>query len=164
MRKQVVPQGPQEPSTGEPDWLDLEHVARVEVTSEEPAHPVESALMPGTGLGWRAAESGEQAIRLLFDEPQRIRRIRLQFEEPMGRGRTQEFVLRWSSGGGQPYREIVRQQYNFSPPDVTSEVEDYAVDLDGVAELELVITPDISGGFACASLAQLRLAGRPAGA
>ena len=30
--------------------------------------------------------------------------------------RTQEFVLRWSPDGGQSYREIVRQQYNFSPP------------------------------------------------
>lgn len=164
MRKQVVTQGQQEPSTVEPEWLDLERIARVEVTSEEAAHPVESALIPGEGLGWRAADSGEQAIRLLFDEPQRIRRIRLQFEEPMGGGRTQEFVLRWSPGGGQPYREVVRQQYNFSPPDVTSEVEDYAVELDGVAALELVITPDISGGFACASLAQMRLAGRPAAA
>jgi hypothetical protein len=138
--------------------LDLGQIARVEVTSEEPDHPVESALIPGTGLGWRAAESGEQTVRLLFDAPQSIRRIRLQFEEPMGQGRTQEFVLRWSPGGGQPYREIRRQQYNFSPPDVTSEVEDYAVELNDVAALELVITPDISGGFACASLAQLRLA------
>ena len=162
MRKQVVTQGPQEPSTVEPDWLDLERVARVEVTSEEAAHPIDSALIPGAGLGWRAAESGGQAIRLVFDAPQKITRIRLQFEEPMGGGRTQEFALRWSPGGGQPYREIVRQQYNFSPPDETSEVEDYAVELDGVALLELVITPDISGGFACASLAQLRLAGSPA--
>jgi hypothetical protein len=138
--------------------LDLEHITRLEVSSEEAAHPIESALIPGAGVGWRAAESGEQTIRLLFDAPQRIRRIRLQFDEPMGRGRTQEFVLRWSPGGEQPYREIVRQQYNFSPPDVTSEVEDYVVELDGVAALELVIIPDISGGLACASLAQLRLA------
>lgn len=164
MRKQVIAQGQQDPSAPEPDWLDLEHIARVEVTSEEPAHPIESALIPGTGLGWRAAEPGEQTVRLLFDEPQSIRRIRLLFEEPMGRGRTQEYVLRWSPGGGQPYREIVRQQYNFSPPEATSETEDHAVSLDGVAALELVITPDISGGFACASMAQLRLAGRPAGA
>jgi hypothetical protein len=66
--------------------------------------------------------------------------------------------LSWSPGGEQHYREIVRQQYNFSPPEVTSEVADYVVDLDGVAALELVIIPDISGGQACASLAQLRLA------
>ena len=72
--------------------------------------------------------------------------------------RTQEFVLRWSTGAGASSREIVRQQYNFSPPDVTREVEDYAVDLDGLTMLELSIIPDISGGEARASLGQLRIA------
>ena len=158
MRKKIITHAAQEPLTLEPDWLDLEHITRVEVTSEEAAHPIESALIPGAGVGWRAAESGEQTIRLLFDAPQRIRRIRLLFDEQLGRGRTREFVLSWSPGGTEHYREIVRQQYNFSPPAVTSEVEDYVVDLDGVAALELTITPDISGGLACASLAQLRLA------
>jgi hypothetical protein len=158
MRKQIITQSSQESSSPEPNWLDLGPLAQVEVTSEEAAHPIESALIPGTGLGWRAAESGEQTIRLLFDVPQRIRRIRLLFDEQMGGARTQEFVLSWSPGGEQHYREIVRQQYNFSPPGVTSEVEDYALDLDNVAALELVIIPDISGGHACASLVQLRLA------
>ena len=73
--------------------------------------------------------------------------------------RTQEFVLRWSSDGGLSYREIVRQQYNFSPPDTTREVEDYTVSLDRVTALELSIVPDISGGDARASLARLQLAG-----
>ncbi len=158
MRKQIITQGSQKSLNPEPDWLDLERLAQVEVTSEEAAHPVESALLPGTEVGWRAAQSGEQTIRLLFDEPQRIRRIRLLFREEVGGERTQELVLSWSPGGGQPYRDIVRQQYNFSPPDVTSEVEDYLVALDGVRALELVIIPDISGGHACASLEQLRLA------
>ncbi len=158
MRKRIITQGSPESSTPDPDWLNLERLAQVEVTSEEAEHPVESALLPGAGAGWRAAESGEQTIRLLFDEPQRFRHIRLLFREEVGGERTQEFVLRWSPGNGQPYRDIVRQQYNFSPPDVTSEVEDYLVDLDGVRALELVIIPDISGGHACASLEQLRLA------
>ena len=158
MRKQVITDGSQESSTPEPDWLDLEPISRVEVTSEEAEHPIESALIPGTGLGWRAAEAGEQTIRLLFDVPQRIRRIRLQFDELIGGERTQEFALSWLPDGEQHYRAVVRQQYNFSPPDVTSEVEDYVVELDGVAALKLMIIPDISGGQACASLAQLRLA------
>ena len=67
-------------------------------------------------------------------------------------------MLRWSPDGGQSYREIVRQQYNFSPPAVTREFEDYAVDLAGVTTLELRIVPDVSGGDARASLAQLRIA------
>jgi hypothetical protein len=52
----------------------------------------------------------------------------------------------------------LRQQYNFSPPGAAREVEDYDVDLDAVTVLELRIVPDISGGSARASLAQLRVA------
>jgi hypothetical protein len=52
----------------------------------------------------------------------------------------------------------VRQQYNFSPAGATRESEDYEVALDGVTALELVITPDVSGGPARASLEWLRLA------
>jgi hypothetical protein len=52
----------------------------------------------------------------------------------------------------------VRQQYNFSPPETAREIEEYDVDLDAVTALELRIVPDISGGSALASLAQLRLA------
>ena len=65
--------------------------------------------------------------------------------------------MRWSPDGGQSYREILRQQFNFSPPGATREVEDYDVDLDRVTILELKIVPDISGGTARASLEQLRL-------
>jgi hypothetical protein len=96
-------------------------------------------------------------VRLVFDQPLRIERLHLEFHEDELE-RTQQFVLRWSSDGGQSYREIVRQQYNFNPPGATSEREDYRVDLDGVTTLELSIVPDISGGPARASLGQLRLA------
>jgi hypothetical protein len=93
----------------------------------------------------------------VLDQPLRIKRLHLEFHEDKFE-RSQQFVLRWSSNGGQSYREIVRQQYNFSPPATTSECEDYPVDLDGVTTIELSIVPDISGGPARASLAQLRLA------
>jgi hypothetical protein len=54
------------------------------------------------------------------------------------------------------FHDIVRQQYNFNPS--TTEVEEYDVNLDGVTALQLKIIPDISGGSANASLAELRLA------
>jgi hypothetical protein len=135
----------------------LQSLAQVELTSEDAANPIEGALVPSAGLGWRAAQAGEQTICLLFDQLQRLRRIQLLFDEDQ-QARTQEFVLRWSPDGGQSYREVVRQQYNFSPPGVTREFEDYAVDLVGVTALELRIVPDISGGDARASVAQLRIA------
>jgi len=72
--------------------------------------------------------------------------------------RTQEFVLRWLPDGEESFREILRQQYHFSPPATIREVEDYAVELNGVTALELEIVPDLSGSGARATLAQLRLA------
>jgi len=155
MRKRIIDYSPQTVSSADQNWLDLERMAQVELTSEDAAKPIEGALT--AGAGWRAAQAGEQTIRILFDEPQRIRRIHLQFHEEEHE-RTQEFVLRWSAEGGQDYREIVRQQYHFSPPDTIDEFEDYAVELEGVTALELRIVPDISGGESRASLAQWRLA------
>jgi hypothetical protein len=157
MRKRIILPDQRELSTPGDDWLNLERLAEMELTSEDVAYPIESALLPGGGSGWRAAGPGEQMIRLLFDEPQRLRRIWLQFVEPVAE-RTQEYVLRWSPDGGQSYREIVRQQWNFSPQGTTSETEDHRVDLSGVTALELRIVPDIRGGPARASLAHLRLA------
>ncbi|HET8562538.1 MAG TPA: carbohydrate-binding protein [Candidatus Binatia bacterium] len=157
MRKRIIPAVQQDSSIPGEDWLDLERVAQVEITSEDPVHPIESALLPGPGLGWRAAGSGEQSIRILFSDPPRLRRIWLHFVEPTT-ARTQEFALRWSADGGKSFREIVRQQWNFSPQGATCETEDHRVDLSGVTVLELSIIPDISGGHARASLAQLRLA------
>ena len=138
-------------------WLNVEHLAQVEVSSEDAARPIESALIPGAGSGWRAEQAGGQIVRLVFDEPQRIKRLHLVFQEN-DHERTQQFVLRWSADAGQSYSEIVRQQYNFSPPGSTRESEDYTVDLVGVTALELSIVPNISGGPARASFAQLLLA------
>ena len=157
MRKRIITQTSKHPSSPEQGWLDLERVAQVEITSEDAAHPIDVALTTGAGPRWRATQPGEQTIRLLFDEPQQLRRIRLVFEEDT-QERTHEFVLRCSADGGQSYREILRQQYTFSPQGMTREVEDYVVNLDEVSVLELIIIPDISGGDAHASLTQLRLA------
>jgi hypothetical protein len=157
MRKRVMQHDLGNAPSREQRWLDLEQLARVEITSEDAAHPIEAALIPGHGVGWRAAKPGEQTIRLVFDEPLSLRRVHLRFQEEE-RQRTQEVVLRSSTDRGQSYQEIVRQQYNFSPPVTSWEVEDYAVELDGVAAIELKIIPDISAGDAHASLAELRLA------
>jgi hypothetical protein len=157
MIKRIIGPDAKDISSTTEHWLNLDALAQVEVTSEEPAQPIESGLLPKSDSGWRAAQPGPQTVRLIFDQPQSIKHLHLEFREHEF-GRTQQFVLRWSSNGGQSYREIVRQQFNFSPPGATSECEDYAVDLDGVTTIELSIVPDISGGSARASLAQLRLA------
>jgi hypothetical protein len=155
MRKRLIPPVPEMIRTR--GRLDLEHAAVVEVTSEDKDFPVESALIDsGDAQGWRAAEPGSQTIRLIFDQPQRLKRISLVFEENET-ARTQEFVLQWSPDGGRSLNEIVRQQWNFSPPQSIREVEEYQVGLANVTVLELVIKPNISGGSARASLKDLRL-------
>jgi hypothetical protein len=137
-------------------WLDVERTAVVEVTSEDKNFPVELAFTSGDTRGWRAESPGNQTIRLIFDQPQRLKCIYLVFEESETR-RTQEFVLRWSPNGDTSLKEIVRQQWNFSPPESTREVEEYRVDLANVTVLELIIKPNIGGGVARASLKNLRL-------
>ena len=155
-KRQISPTPPSVPPSGQ-TWLDVDSAALVEVTSEENGYPIESALQGGETQGWRAAHSGTQTIRLIFDKPQYLRRIWLDFKDSEN-ARTQEFVLRWSSDNGNSFREIVRQQWNFSPPESVREVEDYAVELSAVTALELIIVPDKNGGATRASLASLRLA------
>ena len=156
MRKRLITPIPQDVPPLDEGWLNFDGAAVVEVTSEEKEYPVESALVSGETRGWRAADSGAQTIRLVFDESQTLKRIALVFEET-DIERTQEFVLRWSSDGGRSFREIVRQQWNFSPPNSIRDAEEYRVELSGVNVLELVIVPDISRGAARASLKSLRL-------
>src|SRR5713101_6684544 len=81
MRKRLITPSPQNAPPLDEGWLDLDGAAVVEVTSEEKEYPVESALVSGEMRGWRAADSGTQTIRLIFDEPQRLTRIALDFEE-----------------------------------------------------------------------------------
>jgi hypothetical protein len=156
MRKRITSKPRRESPSANTNWLDLEALARVEVTSEDAAHPIESALLTVGAIGWRAESPGEQTVRLLFDAPQRLRRIRLLFREEK-EARTQEFVLRWSPTTESSWRDVVRQQYHFSPSGATEEIEEYQVELEDVAALELTIIPNLSGG-SYASLAQLRLA------
>src|SRR5437867_88190 len=134
-KKHLITPIPQDAPPRDEGWLDLDRVASVEVTSEEKDYNIESALASGGTHGWRVASPGTQTIRLLFDQPQRLRRISLVFEESETE-RTQEFVLRWSPDGGHSFREIVRQQWNFSPPNTIREVEEYRVKISDVTVLD----------------------------
>ncbi|QNI31358.1 carbohydrate-binding protein [Alloacidobacterium dinghuense] len=141
------------------EWLDLESMARVELTSEDASFPIENVLSMNperNQLGWRAASTGPQTIALVFTVPTHLRRIFAHFIDHEAE-RSQEFVLRYSSANG-PGREIVRQQWNFSPTGSSQEIEDFTVDLAAVTKLELVIDPDRGGGQNRATLNALRLA------
>ncbi|MDA3970294.1 MAG: hypothetical protein PF442_02985 [Desulfobulbaceae bacterium] len=156
MRKRIIPTGQEIGTEPEGHWLNLEEAAEVEITSEDADHPIENALVPGSSSGWRAAQPGDQSIRLLFSQPQSLHRIWIHFVEP-DRARTQQFVLRWSPDRGETFNHIVRQQWNFSPQGIHEEIENIYVDLSGVTLLELAITPDIGSQEVYASLQELRL-------
>jgi hypothetical protein len=132
------------------DVLDIAAVATVLVTSEDPEHPIDHAFDDRRGPGgtrWVAGEPGEQTVTLAFDSPHAIRRVALEVEEPEI-ARTQELQLAVSGDGGRTYRELLRQEYNFSPPGTTFEREDWAVNSDAVTHLRLHIKPD-KGGKPC---------------
>ena len=143
------------PSAASGDWLDLDQQVQVELTSEDPDWPIEGALLAHLSRGWRAAIPGPQTITLVWPSPIELARVRLVFEEHC-EPRTQEFVLRASTTHGD--REVVRQQFTFSPPGTSVEREEYAVKLNGVTRLELTIVPAIDRADAVATLKEWRAA------
>ena len=160
MRKIMIHQPPENHlSSDSLIFLELQHLAQVEFTSEHPEYPIQSALLltDNSSTGWQAACPGEQTIRIVFDQPQTIEHIFLTFEDQL-HSRTQEFVLFGLMEKEQAYREILRQQFNFSPPNTTCETEHYEVHLNPLKVLELTIIPDINHGEGYATLKQLRLA------
>jgi len=158
MRKKILQSGLKDPSAVSEGWLNVADIASVEVSSEDPQYPIELAFNGKEDDGWRAAEPGQQNLRLVFDKPQDLHRIRLHFSESTVE-RTQEFSLRWSAKGTDQLQDIVRQRWNFSPAGGSSvEIEDYKVNLPKVMILELSIQPDLDRNMAVASIQDWRLA------
>jgi hypothetical protein len=94
-------------------------------------------------------------IRLNFDHPQAIRRIRVEFREDR-RERAQEFAV-FVRTSADPRREVVRQQWTFSPGGSAIEVEDYTVHLTDVLSLELDIDPGRHDKMATATLESIAI-------
>ena len=158
LRKHIVKAPPSHP-VPEPGEMDIAATATVQVTSEDPAHPIEHVFDTRRGPGgsrWVAAEPGEQTLILAFDTPQTIHQTIVEAEE-LEVSRTQEFRLSVSHDGGQIYRELRRQEYNFSPPGTTFEREAWTVLAEGVTHLQLWMKPDKGGKPCRATLTSLVL-------
>jgi len=137
-------------------WLDVKALARFEATSEDSRYPIESAFEQD-GQGWRAVEIGEQAIRLFFDQPQWIQRIRLCFHEPETEC-AQQFTLHWSTDHTSELKPLIQQSWDFKSAESIMQIEDYEVDLKGVRLLQLVVSPEIKHDPAVATLVSWHLA------
>ena len=139
MRKILLPSSNASQASPSPgQWLDLDDLATAEISSEDPQHPFENALVEARNAGWRAADPGPQLIRLRFDSLQAIHRFHLVIQDD-GPERSQEIALFATTSSGR--KEILRQQWNFSPGGSNTEVEDHTFDLHGVSVLELEIDP-----------------------
>ena len=139
MRKRTVARSESEGQATLGPRLDLARIATAELSSEDPANPLEPCLPHGSVGRWRAATPGEQTIRLIFDTPQQLRNIRLEFHESEVT-RSQEFELSVMTSRG-TRGNVIRQQWTFSPMGSTLEVEDYAVELDDVISVILDLDP-----------------------
>jgi hypothetical protein len=134
-------------------------IATVWVISEATDAPIDHVFDQRRGPGgsrWIAAEPGEQQLTLAFDHPQTVRTITVEVEE-LEVSRTQALHVSVSSDGGQTFQELRRQEYTFSPPGTTFEGEEWAVMVQGVTHLQLVITPDKGGKPCRANLTTLAL-------
>jgi hypothetical protein len=159
LRKQIVPRRSSESGSLEGE-ISIPDVATVQVTSEEADHPIDHAFDQQGGPGgsrWIASEPGEQTVILLFDAPQTIRKIGIEIEE-LAVSRTQELSLSVSSDGGRTYRELVRQEFNFSSPGTSFERELWSASAEAVTHLRLDIKPDKGGRAGRATLTSLTLA------
>lgn len=159
IRKRIVQDAcPVELDIGIPA-LDIPDIATVIVTSEEAVYPIELIFDGRRGLGasrWRAATPGQQSLILDFDKPQTLHQLALDIEESEI-SRTQVLWVSVSTDGGRSYRELIRQEYNFSPPGTTYERETWTIDTPHVTHLAIVVEPDKSGQTAYASVTSLTL-------
>ena len=139
--------------------IDIAVCATIAYSSVDPAHPVEHMLDRRNGPGatrWVSARPDTvEHIVIEFDRPQPVSRLLYEVEETL-RERTQEVRLDVSEDGGQSYRQILVQEYNFSPGGATYQREEQRFNLRQVTHLRLTIVPNKSGS-GTATLTALRL-------
>jgi F5/8 type C domain len=139
--------------------LDVVSCATIGFSSEDSAHPVEHLFDGSSGPGatrWTAACPDRiEQILVEFDSPQTLSRLLYEVEEAE-RERTQEVRVEVSEDGGRSYRQILDQEYNFSPAGATYQREEQRFRLNQVSHLRLTIVPNKNGSGA-ATLTALRL-------
>jgi F5/8 type C domain len=139
--------------------IDIAGCATIAYSSEKPGHPVEHLLDGRSGPGatrWIAARLDViEQIVVEFDQPQTISRLVYEVEEAE-RERTQEVRVEVSEDGGRTYRQILVQEYTFSPGGATYQREEQRFNLVQVSHLRLTIVPN-KNGSGTATLTTLRL-------
>ena len=142
-----------------PGKIDIASLAKFGYSSEHPDHPLEHLIDGHDGRGgtrWASARPNTtERIVLDFEPPQQISCLVYEVEECCLE-RTQEVRVEVSTDHGRTYRQVLAQDYTFSPQGATFQHEELQLDLHAVTQLSLTIVPN-KGGAGVASLTSLRL-------
>lgn len=156
-KRQLKPD--QAASAGAANEIDIANCATIAYSSEDPAHPVEYLLDSRSGPGatrWCSARPDVTELLVLeFDRPQAISRLLYEVEEAE-RERTQEVQVEVSEDRGRTYRQILVQEYTFSPGGATYQREEQRLNVHQASHLRLTIVPN-KNGSGTATLTALRL-------
>jgi hypothetical protein len=139
--------------------IDIARHAALAYWSEDPNHPLEHLIDRHYGPGatrWASARPNTtEYIVFEFDRVQRISRLIYEVEERREQ-RTQEVRVEVWTDRDRAYRQVLVQEYTFSPQGATFEHEDVQLDLPAISHMRLIIVPNKSGS-GIATLTSLRL-------
>lgn len=158
IRKRLLQPGDATPVDADGE-IDLASRAVLAYTSEDPQHPIDHLIDGRHGRGstfWASAKPDTtQCIVVEFDQPQSVARMIYEVEE-CSCERTQEVRVEVSSDGGRTYRQVLVQEYTFSPAGATFQHEEQRFQMPPITHLRLTIVPD-KHGSGTAKLNSLRL-------
>ena len=158
VRKRLLPKEGENPAAfaGE---IDIASHAVLAYTSEDPGHPIDNLIDGHYGRHstfWAGAkENTTERIIVEFDQPQSVSWMIYEVEDCVC-ARTQEMRVEVSSDGGRTYRQVLVQEYTFSPAGATFQREVQRLNLPPISCLRLTIVPD-KHGSGPAKLNSLRL-------
>jgi len=139
--------------------IDIDTCAVIAYSSEDPEHPIENILDGRNGAGgtrWASARHNTpEQIVLEFDTPQSISRLVYEVEE-RNFERTQEIRVEVSNDAGRTYRQLLVQEFTFSPQGATLQHEDLRLSVEAADHFRLMIVPN-KNGHGRATLTSLRL-------
>ena len=158
VRKRLLPKEGENPAAfaGE---IDIASHAVLAYTSDDPGHPIDNLIDGHYGRDstfWAGAKPNTmERIIVEFDHPQSVSWMVYEVEDCTCT-RTQEVSVEVSLDGGRTYRQMLVQEYTFSPDGATFQREVQRLNLPPISHLRLTIVPD-KHGSGRAKLNSLRL-------
>lgn len=158
VRKRLLPKDGPDPAVP-PGEIDIASHAVLAYTSEDPEHPIENLIDGRHGRNapfWAGAKPNTaERIVVEFDRPESVSCMIYEVEE-CSCERTQEVRVEVSSDGARTYRQVLVQEFTFSPAGATFQREEQRLNLPPITHLRLTVVPDKQGS-GTAKINSLRL-------